>query len=180
MGERSRIAARYARALFDLAREEERLDAVYRDLSELGRVLAASRDLQLFITDPSVPSPRALKTLSALFEERTDALTFRFMRFLVHRNRLAWLPEMIPVFEAYYDTHQGQLRVDVVSAVPMSTKQKDVLTEKLKRRFRHEILARYREQPGLVGGFQVRVGDTIHDYSVAAMLESFKQKLINA
>jgi len=180
MGVQSRIASRYASALFDLAREQGRLDAVYRDLSELGRVLAENRELELFITDPSVPAARALKTLSALFEQRVDPLTFRFLRFLVDRNRLAWLSEMPPVFERHYDRHQGQLRVDVVSAVPLDAKQRDVLAQKLKRRFHRDILARYEEDPRLVGGFRVRVGDTIHDYSVAAMLETFKQKLMNA
>lgn len=180
MGERSRIAARYARALFDLAREQERLDAVYEDMVALRRIIDESAALQGVVTDPSMPAPRVLNILKELFEPNTDPLTYRFLRFLVHRNRLAWLPDAIPLFEQYVDEHKGQLRVNVVSAVSLSEKQKSAMNAKLKRRFKREILARYEEQPALVGGFRVQVGDTVHDYSAATMLETFKHKLMNA
>ncbi len=54
----SRAAARYARSLFEVARETKALDVVSKDCATIDSVIAGSRELQLFLASPVVNSPR--------------------------------------------------------------------------------------------------------------------------
>jgi F-type H+-transporting ATPase subunit delta len=174
------IAARYARALFDLAREQDALDVVHKDLEDLAALLDSSKEFGALVLQPHWPEKRVESCLTSLLEGKAQALTLQFLRFLVRRKRLHVLPEVIPLFDAMHDRHLGQQKVDVVSAVPLSATQRDLLSARLKKRIGLRVEAHYREDARLIGGFRARVGDTIYDYSIATMLETFKQKLLNA
>jgi len=174
------IAARYARALFDLARARNIVDTVQDDLAALALLLDSSKELRAMVAHPHLPEKRVEASMQALFGKQAAPLTLQFLRFLIKRRRLPLLPDVIPLFDAMYDAHLGRQKADVVSAVPLSGPQREQLNVRLKRRIGHSIMARYSEDARLIGGFRVHIGDTIHDYSVATMLQTFKQKLLNA
>ncbi len=173
-----RISFRYARALFDLALPESQLQAVHQDLEGLMALRSRSAEFADLLDNPSLPQAKVQQTLSALLSGQVSPLTLRFLLFLADRRRLAELPGIAKRFESLHDQHLNQLKVQVTSAREMTAAQREELSARLQKRLGKKVIAQFRTNPALVGGFQFRVGDEIHDYSIATMLESFKHQLI--
>ncbi len=173
-------AKRYAKALFDLAGEQDHLEAIRTDVGDLTRLLEESPDFARFVSDPTIPADKRSEVLEALLKDRADPLTARFLAFLDSRDRLDQLPGICEVFTALYNEIKGILRVEITSAVPMTAEQVEQVKQRLHVKFGKQIESTESVDPTLLGGFKVRVGDTIHDYSIATQLQTLKQKLINA
>lgn len=175
-----RSARRYAKALFRLAREQDRVEAVASDLSDLLRLAEASVELDRLLRSPVIPDDRRADMLDGLLKGHADPLTLRFVRFLVHRGRADQLPEIADLFEGLAHEHAGILKARVESAAPLTPKQEQAIRERLGRRFGKTILAETSVRPELLGGFRIRIGDTLHDFSLHTQLELLRKQWINA
>lgn len=178
----SKAARRYAKAFFDLAVETGAVDEVRTDLVELSQCLAGSPELVRFLGNFSVAPDLRIQILGDLLEKRGHAhnLLTRFVLFLEEKKRMPLLQEIIAEFESFYDRHVGILRVDVTSAIPLTAAQQTALKERLGTKFGKRIEASYGENPTLLGGFQVKVGDTVYDSSLETQLRSLNRKLATA
>ena len=175
-----RSARRYARALFLLAREEGRLERVASDLADLGRLAEASPEFRRLLASPLVPGPRRAGLLRALLEGRADALTLRFVLFLSERGRAAQLPAAAALFEDLALDHAGVVKAVVESATPLTPAQEQAIGERLGRRLGKRVRTEAEVRPELLGGFRVRIGDALRDFTLRAQLEQLRKQWINA
>lgn len=173
------VAKRYARALFDLARQENKLDAVCSDIMAIGQLLQAG-DLERFVGNYIIPSDRRIQTIRALFEGKVDALALRFLLFLEHKKRLGLLGRIATETTRLYDEEQGILNVEITSASPLDPEQFTAICQKLEQRFQKKIRATSATDPRLLGGFVVQVGGTIYDYSIESQLQALNSRLATA
>jgi F-type H+-transporting ATPase subunit delta len=176
----ARAAKRYAKAVFDLAEEEGRTDAVLADFTALAALLEASADLRQFADNYMIEPARRVQTLGSLFEGRLDPLAFKFLVFLDSKRRFGEIAEVIREFHRLHDAARGVLDVHVTSAAPLTDGQADDLRGRLRTRFQREIKPRFSVKPGLIGGFQIQVNDLVYDDSIEYQLQSLNRKLANA
>ena len=166
-----RLAKRYARALFELAREERRVEAAG---DELGRAMAAFDEprLRLLVLNPAIDAGARLQTAksvaAALGVSRTLA---NLIAILAERNRLVLLPDIVRWYEIYLDAELGRARITIRSATPQSASEKNELVE-LARRVtgRRDILATAEVDADLLAGVVLDVGGTVYDGSVKTQL----------
>ena len=175
----TQAAKRYARALFDLARQENRSDAVCADIQAIGQLLQAG-DLERFVGNYIIPSDRRVQTIRALFEGKVDALTLRFLLFLESKKRLGLLGGIASDISRLFDEQQGVLNVEITSATPLSAEQFSAIGRKLEEKFRKKIRATAATDARLLGGFVVQVGGTIYDYSIETQLQALNRTLASA
>ncbi len=176
----TQAAKRYARAVFQLAEQENRADAVCTDLLSIGALLEQSADLARFIGNLVIPTEKRTQTLTALFGGKVDALTLRFLLFLESKRRLVALPEIIEHVGKLYDEKLGVLNVEITSATQLEPGQFAAIGQKLEQKFNKKIKATAALDPKLLGGFIVQVGGTIYDYSIETQLQSLGKKLVSA
>lgn len=163
-------ARRYARALHALAVDEHVADAVQTDLAMLGRYLAASPDLQRFAGDYLIPCGARERVLTALFATRVQALTWRFMRFLESKQRVGLLAGIAQAYAADAESRRGVVRGVVTSAAALDEAHVTAIAARASTQTGHTVVLSAHVDPALLGGFSVRVGDTVYDYSLAARL----------
>jgi F-type H+-transporting ATPase subunit delta len=175
-----RAAKRYAKALFDLAVERGAVEAVRADLQALAGLLRDAPDFAAFAGNYLLPSARRVEALRALLESRAHELVTKFVLLLETKKRLAELGAAIEAFEARYDEHRGLAHATVTSAHGLSDAQRDALTGRLKQRLGKEIRLHEAVNPALIGGFQVQVGDLVHDYSVETQLQRLRARFLTA
>lgn len=175
----SKAAKRYARAFFQLTSEQEELDDTRQDMLALRDISSRSADFQQFIKNPVLPSDQQKTVLQSLFEAAHPS-TLRFLQFLVDKKRLGDMTSICDFFEQFYCAKNNILKVTITSASPLDEEQLSVLQERLESRFNKTIEAIAMLDPTLLGGFRVKVGDTIHDYSIQAQLKRLREQLINA
>lgn len=174
------VALRYARALFEYAREQHRLDAVLADLQELGRRLLDSPEVER-LTRPLglTPTERALAWRHIL-EGRADPLTLRFILFLIDKGRIAALHAIIDAFEHMVCESRGIEPIEIIAAQPLDEARTQQIADRFARRLGRRIQPTVSVNPALLGGFQVRVRDTIYDYSLTHQLDNLHRAMLTA
>jgi F-type H+-transporting ATPase subunit delta len=172
-----RAARRYAKAAFDLAREQGREDDVLADLKALGRLLEASEPLRDFVGNYLIPPERRRQAIDALFEGRVHPLTLTFLGLLERKKRLGALAEVAAAFAALHDEARGILRVEITSAAPLTPGQRESLAQRLVAKLGRQIDPAFGVDPALIAGFRAQVGDQVYDYSVDTQLKMLNQKM---
>lgn len=164
----------------EAARDASALDAVEADAKALADLADASEEFAAFLDHPRIPAEKREEVLNALFSEKLQPVTLDFLRLLSQKERLGSLAEILAVFQAAMDAEKGVVTVRVRSAEKLLQRQEADLTAKLAERLGKTIRLETEVDPGLIGGFLVKMGDTIEDYSLATKLETFKRNVINA
>ena len=175
-----KAARRYGKALFKLARDEDRLEAVHGDLEVLRGWLAESAPFAGFVENPLVPPEKRAALLDRLLGEGAEPITGRFLRFLDAKGRLAELGGICAAFEELYHQQHNILKVDIISAMPLSEEQAARIRARFGERFGKAVQSTVSADPSLLGGFKVRVKDTIYDSSIQAQLAALRRRLLNA
>ena len=170
-------ARRYARALHALAVEEHAAEAVQADLAMLGRTLAASPELQRFSGDYLIPRTARDRVLTALFASRVQALTWRFLRFLEAKQRLGLLGGIAEASINDDESRRGMVRGAVTFAATLDESRVTAVAGLASARTGRTVVLSARVDKALLGGFSLRVGDTVYDYSLAARLRMARAAL---
>jgi len=175
---RSLAARRYARALFELAEEEGRTDAVRKELGALARVLEQSSGVREVLLRPLHPAAERRRVLAALAEHLgTSSLLRRFYALLIDQRRLVDFGSIQEEFERLADERAGLVVGHVRSESPLSEEQQAQLERALALRTGHEVQLRVEIDPDLLGGVVARVGDTVFDGTLRTQLDQLRASL---
>jgi F-type H+-transporting ATPase subunit delta len=175
------VGERYAQALFDLALETGRLDAVRADLKSLKAAWIESADLRRLATSPVMASDDQVKGLVAIATEAKFEPTIRnFLGLLAQNGRARDLPGVIAGFETRYAKHTGSVAAEVVSAVALSAAQSKAIRTALVQALGKEPELTARVDPSILGGLKVKVGSKLFDASLKTKLDQMKFALKRA
>lgn len=172
----SDIAKRYARALFDIAREEGTIEAIYGELKGFSSLLKESADLAEFFANPVFDnSDKATVMGEILKKSKVSAATSNFLRLLVDKGRIGALGEIEECYRRYMDDVLNKVRVDVKTAFPLSNELSARIKEQMEGLTGKNVEMVVDEDPSLLGGVVIGVGDTLYDGSVRAQLNSIRE-----
>ena len=169
------IAKRYAQALFSLAEGEGMQEAWLDSLSGLARDLAGPSTV-VFFTEPRVPAAHKAE-MAAQASSEADPLVRNFLGLLVERRAVVLLPAIVQEYGALLNESLGRVQATVTSAAPVSDEQQSRLIQSLGAMLDKQVVLDFRENPDIIGGIVVRVGDQVIDGSVRARLDSLQQSL---
>lgn len=174
------VARRYARALFELARERGQVEAIGRDLEQVVRTLESRQDLRALWEHQEV-SPRVKQAMIRQeFGDKVSELVLNFLAVVTTRRREAWLGRMLAEYTALADEALGQVEVEVRSAAPLPIETLAELKIRLGQRLGKEVRLTQKVDPDLLGGVVLRVGDVLMDGSVRTQLKRMKERLAAA
>jgi F-type H+-transporting ATPase subunit delta len=172
------IARRYAKALFDLAVEQGKVEAWAQSLATLKEAVDESPELRDVLVNPiyTRDQRRAIggKIAAAL---RLDPEPANLLYLMGDRNRLAYLDAVVDVFRDLADQKLGRLRARIVSAVPLETPNAQAIADKLARATRAQVILDRTVDPTLLGGVVAQVGSLTYDGSVRSQLEELRRAL---
>jgi F-type H+-transporting ATPase subunit delta len=175
------VGARYAQALFDLALETGRLEAVRADLKSLKAAWIESADLRRLATSPLIAAADQQKGLVAIADKaKFDATTRNFLGLIGQNGRARDLGSVITGFEALYAAHAGVVAAEIVSAVPLSTVQTTHIRSALLKALGKAPEITARVDPSILGGLKVKVGSKLFDASLKTKLDQMKFALKRA
>ena len=175
------VGDRYAQALFDLALETGRLDAVRADLKSLKAAWIESADLRRLATSPVVTADDQGKGLTAIAAKaKFDKTTTNFLGLLAQNGRARDLPGVIAGFEARYAKHTGVVAAEVVSAQALDARQVAAITAALSKSLGKAPELTTRVDPAILGGLKVKVGSKLFDASLKTKLDQMKFALKRA
>ena len=174
----STIAKRYARAFFEIAGEEKRYEEYYRELGRFSAVLRENKSLEEFLANPIFAQPDKKAVVESVLEKiRISPLTANFLKLLTDKRRIEILPDIERCYRELMDNALKKARVTVKTAFPLSGELSRRLQSGLEELTGREVEMTVLEEPSLIGGIVVRVGDTLYDGSIRAQLNNIRNLL---
>jgi F-type H+-transporting ATPase subunit delta len=175
------VGARYAQALFDLAKDQDQIADVEANLKTLKAMLAESADLRTVLRSPVFDADAKARVLAALAERSEfHPVTRKFLGFLSAQRRAAALAAVITSFEALSSAHRGVVSAQVTTAVALTPAQAKGLQAALRQALGKDPEIETRVDPAILGGVKVRVGSRLFDASLKSKLDSLKFALKRA
>ena len=174
MAELATIARPYAEALFQSARGD--LNGTTQWLDALAAV-AGNPQLQQYAGNPKVADQQVFDLVSEVARVQLPPAGENFLRLVIANGRLAAIPEVAQQFREMKNAQSGSSDATVYSAFPIAADQLGAVAQVLEKRFGRKLNLTVQEDPSLIGGIRVVVGDEVLDTSVKARLEQMKVAL---
>jgi F-type H+-transporting ATPase subunit delta len=166
----------YARALFEAAREEGRLEQVAADLAALAGAFDEIPELRAFLRNPQVDPAGKAEVLEAI-SAGADELVRNFVRVVAEKGRAGELAEMNREFEALFAQEQNRLAVELTTAYDLSDDEARSIVAAIEKASGRSVEATRTVDPDLIGGIVLKVGSFLADGSVRGRLERLRREL---
>jgi F-type H+-transporting ATPase subunit delta len=172
------IAARYASALFDLAKEGGALKALEADVTALTETLAASEDLRAVIASPVISREDQGRAIAAIGAKLgLSTLTANTLALMADKRRLFVLPQFMTALADLIAAEKGEVTAEVTAARALTAAQSKKLAETLKARVGKTVKLKTTVDESLIGGLVVKLGSTMIDTSVKAKLAALQNAM---
>jgi F-type H+-transporting ATPase subunit delta len=171
-------AARYARALFEVALKESDPVHIERDIASFAELLAGNAELHNALTNPAVTAAAKHQIAEALAARLNMAAPARkLLLLLADRDRLALIPDLLDVYRERLMQQQQVVRAEITTAAPLSPDRTAQLQRQLADITGRTVELTTRVDPEIIGGIVTRIGTTVYDGSIATQLARLKDSL---
>ena len=170
-------ANKYARAIFELAQEEKRLDEYDKDLALVRDDVFSLPEAVSFFKNPLVPHKAKKDLLIKAVQGEVSNTVMNFLLLLTDKSRIGIFNEIYEIFSGLKNEAQGILIADVTTAFPLTRAQETKLGMKLAAVTHKKIKIRKHEDKSILGGVIVRIGDKRIDGSASGRLQSLRATL---
>ena len=171
-------AARYAKALFDVASAESTPEQAEKELVAFADLVAAHDDLRQALASPAIPAARKRAVVAQLLDRQQPSGPVRkLLLLLAERDRLELLADLVLVYHERVMEHLKVVQAEVTTATPLPPDQAAQLQQRLGTTLGRTVTLTTRVDPSLIGGMVTRIGSTVYDGSVATQLTTLRQRL---
>lgn len=175
----SRVAARYAKSLIELAQERGQLELIKADVDTL-LAMGKNRDFAMLLASPIVPPSKKQTILTSLLEKAgADKLTRLYVKLLIDKGREGDMLGILKEFDAQYKEIKHISTVKLTSAVPLSAASLTAVKQQLIASGMTEATIDLETaiDPDLIGGFILETNGRVYDASVSHKLKAIKTEL---
>lgn len=175
--DQSKIAKRYAKAFFGLAKEKGQSGLLKKDMDTISKLYKESAGFKMLLESPVLKTSQKMKLLDSILEGKVQKQTLNFVRLVTQNKREVHLPGMCRNFISMYQEDEGIQTVVLTSAVVLSNTLVEQIRSLLEAELKSSIEMRLKVDPELIGGFMLRIGDKQVDASILNQLKKVKELL---
>jgi ATP synthase F1 delta subunit len=169
----------YAEALFEVARDKGKLDAVRDDLAQFADALDADRELQVFFFSPYFSSEEKRDGLKRAVSG-ADPELINFLELLIEKHRMPEIFRVRRQFEELWKRENRRIDVTVTSAVELDPAVVGRIGEEIGRQTGQEVELASRVDEEILGGVVLQVGNMVLDASIRNRLEKLRKSVAQA
>jgi F-type H+-transporting ATPase subunit delta len=173
------IAAVYARSLFEVAQEQQKLDLVREQLGQFADALQDNRELQVFFFSPYFSTPEKEDGLDRTVTD-ADPVVSNFLKLLIENHRMPVIFRVRRAFDVLWEEENQLLPVEVTSAVELDEGTVRQIGDRISEQTGRRVDLSSRVEPDILGGIVVRVGNSVLDASVRNRLENLRRQVARA
>lgn len=171
-------AERYAKALFQLAKDQGDVAAIRTELHGLGSLLEENEELREVLLQPLHPAAQRRAVLASVAEQLGASNFLKsFYSFLIDQRRLVDFAAIEEAYGELADADAGRTKAQVRSAAPLSDDQRTRLQSALGARAGGTVELELEIDPSLLGGVVAQIGDTVYDGSLKSQLQQLRASL---
>jgi F-type H+-transporting ATPase subunit delta len=173
------IAAVYARSLFEVASEQEKIDDIREQLGEFADALADSQELQVFFFSPYFSTEEKKQGLDKAVSG-ADPVLINFLQLLIEKHRMPVIFRARRIYDSMWEEKNRLLPVQVTSAVELDSEIVERIGDRIAEQTGRKVELSAQVEPDILGGIVVRVGNSILDASIRNRLEQLRKQVARA
>ncbi|MFD1094479.1 ATP synthase F1 subunit delta [Salegentibacter chungangensis] len=174
----TRAAQRYAKAVFNLAKEKNAADAVKEDMDSILKTVEGSDDLANMIGSPVVKPSLKKKVLTAVFKD-ANPITLGAFNILLDNGRINILELVAKQYLLRYNSANQTQDAVVTTVVPLTDELEEKIQKKIIELTGNGATVKNVIDEDIIGGFVLRVGDIQYDASISNSLNNLKREFKN-
>ncbi|MDP4096092.1 F0F1 ATP synthase subunit delta [Paenibacillus sp. P96] len=169
------VAKRYAKALFEVAEQQQKVTETEQELRAFVEAVSGDAEIRDFIHSPNVTESVKLQVLAGSFENKLSAPVLSTIKLMIQRGRADLFSALLDGYLAIQEDKLGVADAKVFSVYALSNEEKATVAEQFGARVNKTIRVENIVDPELLGGLKVVIGDTMFDGSVAGKLERLEK-----
>jgi ATP synthase F1 delta subunit len=173
------IATVYARSLFEVATERDKLDLVREQLGQFADALDGSRELQTFLFSPYFSTEEKKAGLAKAVTD-ADEIIDNFFALLLENHRMPAIFRVRREYDRLWEDANRLLPVEITSAVELDPSVAERIGDEIGRQTGRTVELTSSVDPDVIGGIVVRVGNSIIDASIRTRLENLRKQVAKA
>ena len=173
------IARVYARSLFEVAQEADKLDVVREQLGEFADALEETRELAVFFFSPYFSTTEKKDGLTSALED-ADPVVQNFLELLIEKHRMPAVFRLRREFDRLWEEENKLLPVQITSAVELEAATVERIGREIGEQTGRKVNLVSSVDPDVLGGIVLRVGNSILDASIRTRLETLRKQVARA
>lgn len=168
------LAEVYARSLFEVARDQGKLDELREQLGQFADALDQNRQLAVFFFSPYFSTKEKQDGLRRLLDG-ADEMFLNFLELLIENHRMPVIFRTRQQFERMWERENELLPVEITSAIALDEETTENLGRTIGERAGRKVRLAAHVDPDILGGIVLRVGNSILDASIRNRLEQLRR-----
>ncbi|MCD4813192.1 ATP synthase F1 subunit delta [bacterium] len=170
------VAAKYARALLELAMEKASADQVKEDMTLMTQYFGDQEGKELLV-NPLLEAGKKVRIVSGLLEGKVHPLSLSLLKLLIEKRRGALVKAVAESYEKEWLVRQNKNIAKVITAIPLTREQISKLRMKLQTIYEGELEVQEQVEPGLKAGARIEMDDLHLDGTLAGRLAKLRRVL---
>ena len=173
------VCNRYAKALFDIAVLEKSLDKYKEELETVSNAFTSEKNFKTFLLDPKQNRADKKQVVQNIFKNYVGINTLNFIKLLIDKNRVQFIPEICEEFIRLSDIEQNILNITVISSLPLQQEHITQICEKYQRLYKAGgVKVKAQIDSSLMGGLKVAIGDKLYDASMKDKIAELRSAMM--
>lgn len=172
-----KISKRYAKALFDFAKEQNLMDQIKADIDYLDQLCMVSEDFVKMLKSPVIKVTKKMEIIRVIMQNQISDTSMKFLEIISKGHREVIIPSMNKQFLLMHNELIGLKKVELYSAATIDNSIKSKIITILEEQTKNKIEIDESIQENLIGGFVLKIDDLQFDASIKAKLSKLKHEL---
>jgi F-type H+-transporting ATPase subunit delta len=173
------IARVYAEALFEVARDKDKLDRIHDELNQFSETLSGGQDMQVFLSSPYFSSAEKREGIERAISG-ADPEFVNFLELLIEKHRMPVVFRIQRQFDELWKEEKRLLDVTLTSAIELDPKVVEKVGKEIEKQTGRKVELRSSVDEDILGGLVLQVGNMVLDASVRNSLEKLRKNIARA
>ena len=174
----SRAAIRYAKAMYDIANEENSINEVYKDMNFINELNSDSLDFKNLLSNSQINFQDKKKLILSLIKQ-SNALTEKLIDLLIHNKRVKIIGDIASSFVQLYNKNNNIKEATIITASPINNELESKILSMINIKDAKSVNLTNVVNPNIIGGFIIRFDGKEYNASVKQNLNNLKTELTN-
>jgi F-type H+-transporting ATPase subunit delta len=176
--ENLKVSMRYAKALFPIAKAENKTEDVLNDLTKIVDLMNVSADLKLLIHSPVIVLSKKKKIFEEIFFGKISTVTYNFIMLLVSKNRENLIKTIAYCYKILFNQENGKIACQIISARELTNDAKNRIIQFIEQNTKLKPIPEYLLEPNLIGGMKIKIDNWVYDATIQNKLKNLRRNLM--
>ena len=171
------VARRYSEALFEVGKEDNKLDEYLEEIKFIGDVCSEYKDFFELLKTPKISINEKKDVFEETFEGKISKEVNNFLKIILDKRRINSIFQITKEYEKLVDKHNGVVKADAYTTIPLDKDKLKTIENKLSSMTNKKVKLENKIDKSLIGGIKIKIGDKVIDDTIKTKLSDIEKSL---